>query len=196
MTEREVVHVTDSAAWRQWLTENHETSTGINLKIAKKASPHSTPSYHEALDEALCFGWIDGQRNRLDDHFFLQAFTPRTKRSTWSQINRDKVAALIEAGRMRPAGQAEIDRAKADGRWDAAYAGPATIQVPLDLLAAIAASPAASEFFSELSSQNRFAILFRVGQAKLPETRARRIEHFVGMLERGETVYPQRAKKS
>lgn len=194
MVERELLYFADAAAWRAWLELNHETSPGINLKIAKKASPHTTPTYHEALDEALCFGWIDGQRNRLDDHFFMQAFTPRTKRSTWSQINRDKVAALIAEGRMQPAGQAEIDRAKGDGRWDAAYAGPATIEVPPELSAALAASPAASAMFEKLSSQNRYAILFRIGQAKMPETRARNVAKFVAMLERGETVYPQRTK--
>jgi uncharacterized protein YdeI (YjbR/CyaY-like superfamily) len=144
----------------------------------------------EALDVALCFGWIDGQAKAIDEQWYVQRFTPRRKRSMWSKINREKVAALIDAGRMRPAGLAEIERAKADGRWDAAYDSPATSTVPDDLRAALDASPAASEAFDGLSSQNRYAILHRVQTAVKPETRARRIAKFVGMLERGERLYP------
>jgi len=190
--EREILQFETAEAWEAWLVDNARTSSGVALKLAKKGSSFSTPSHAEALDVALCHGWIDGVRNRLDDDFFLQTFMPRTKRSTWSQVNRDKVAALIEAGRMRAGGLAEIERAKADGRWDAAYASQKTIEVPDDLAAALAASPVALEFFSRLSSQNRYAILFRTHQAKRPETRARRIVQFVEQLERGETIYPQK----
>lgn len=188
----------DTAAdWEQWLEKHFddpEFAVGVGLVISKKGSPVTTLAVVDALDVALSFGWIDGIRNSIDEHFFLQSYMPRRPRSTWSQVNRVKVAALIAAGRMRPSGQLEIDRAKADGRWDAAYGTSKTIEVPDDLAAAIAASPAAAEFFPLLTSQNRFAILFRVGQAKKQETRDRNIAKFVEMLERGETVYPQRAK--
>jgi uncharacterized protein YdeI (YjbR/CyaY-like superfamily) len=144
----------------------------------------------EALHAALCFGWIDGQARGGDDSFYLQRFTPRRARSIWSKRNRDFVTALIESGRMQPAGLREVERAKADGRWDAAYDAPSTATVPDDLQAALDASPAAAELFAGLSSQNRYAILHRVQTAKKPETRARRIEKFVAMLARGETLYP------
>jgi uncharacterized protein YdeI (YjbR/CyaY-like superfamily) len=192
MVERDIHFFETAEAWEQWLEANSTVSTGIALKLAKKSSGIPSPTHPEALDVALCFGWIDGVRNTLDDNFYLQTFMPRTKRSTWSQVNRDKVDALIAAGRMRAGGQAEIDRAKADGRWDAAYAPQSTIEVPDDLAAALAASPAAAAVFARLSSQNRFAILFRVHQPKRPETRARRITQFVEQLERGETIYPQK----
>jgi uncharacterized protein YdeI (YjbR/CyaY-like superfamily) len=138
---------------------------------------------------ALCFGWIDGQRKALDDQYFLQRFTPRRARSRWSQVNRDKVAALTKAGRMRPAGIAEVERAKADGRWDAAYASVRTMEVPADLQRELDARPQAAAFFATLNSQNRYAILYRLHDAKRPETRARRLEKFVAMLEAGETLY-------
>ena len=191
--QREILQFETAEAWEQWLAAHADASAGVALKLAKKGSAFSTPTHAEALDVALCHGWIDGVRNALDDDFFLQTFMPRTKRSTWSQVNRDKVAALIDAGRMRAGGQAEIDRAKADGRWDAAYASQKTIEVPDDLAAALAASPAALAFFGRLSSQNRYAILFRTHQAKRPETRAGRIAQFVDQLERGETIYPQKS---
>jgi uncharacterized protein YdeI (YjbR/CyaY-like superfamily) len=146
-------------------------------------------TYAEALDAALCFGWIDGQRSALDDNYHLQVFTPRRPRSIWSQRNRDHVERLTAEGRMRPPGQAQVDRAKADGRWDAAYRQSAT-DVPPDLQEALDASPAAAAFFAQLSSQNRFAILFRIGNVKRADTRARKIATFVEMLERGETVHP------
>ena len=148
MVDRETLHFETAAEWEAWLDENHATSTGVILKIAKKGSAFASVTYVEALDVALMYGWIDARRNALDDDFFLQNYTPRVKRSPWSIVNQGKVAALIEAGRMQPAGQAEIDRAKGDGRWDAAYAGPATIEVPPDLLAALEVSPAASAMFS------------------------------------------------
>lgn len=192
MVERELMNFEDDAAFERWLAANHDSSPSIDLLIAKK----SVPGLHvtESLDVALCYGWIDGQRNSFDETHFRQAYGPRTARSTWSQINRDHVARLIKEGRMTAAGIAEVDRAKGDGRWDAAYAGSRTIEVPDDLAAAIAANPRAAEFFPRLSSQNRFAILFRIGNVKRAETRQRNIEKFVGMLERGETVHPQKAK--
>ena len=176
------------AEWEAWLEENHATR-GVRVKIAKKASGIDSVRYPEVLDTAIAFGWIDGVRNSLDDEYFLQKFTPRTKRSNWSRINRDKAEALIAAGRMRPSGLAEVERAKADGRWEAAYEGQATMEVPPDLQAELDKRPAAAEFFAGLSSQNRYAILFRLHDAKKPETRARRLEKFVGMLERGETLH-------
>jgi uncharacterized protein YdeI (YjbR/CyaY-like superfamily) len=159
------------------------------VKIAKKGSGIPTVAYPEVLDTALCFGWIDGQRKALDDRYFLQRFTPRRARSRWSQINRDKVAALTKAGRMRPAGLAEVERAKADGRWDAAYAGVRTMEVPDDLQRELDARPDAAAFFATLNSQNRYSILYRLHDAKRPETRARRLAKFVAMLEAGETIY-------
>jgi uncharacterized protein YdeI (YjbR/CyaY-like superfamily) len=177
-------------AWEEWLEANHAQSRGVWLKIAKKASGIETVTHAEALDVALCFGWIDGQRGRLDDEWFLQRFTPRRPRSRWSQINRDKVERLIADGRMRPAGQSEIDRAKHDGRWVAAYAGQRTIEVPPDLQRALDAQPGAKEFFATLDSANRYAVLYRIHDAKRAETRARRIERFVAMLARGEKIHP------
>lgn len=143
-----------------------------------------------ALEEALCWGWIDGQRKSDDAQYFQQRFTPRTKRSMWSQINRDKVLKLIDEGRMQPAGHAEIERAKADGRWDAAYEGVAVATVPPDLQAALDANKKAAKFFATLDSRNRFAVLFRTQSAKKPETRARRIAQFVEMLAKGEKIHP------
>lgn len=196
MLDRETLRFADAASWEKWLAKNYDKSPGVYLAIAKKDTGLQSVSHQEALDISLCYGWIDGVRNSLDGERFLQSFGPRRARSTWSQINRDKVTALIAAGRMRPPGQAEIDRAKADGRWDAAYAGQRTITVPADLQQALDAKPKAKAFFATLSSQNRFAILFRVGNVKKEETRARNIAKFVAMLERGETIYPQAAPKA
>ena len=177
------------ADWEAWLDQHHADSDGVWIKIAKKSSGIPTVAYPEVLDTALCFGWIDGQRKALDERYFLQRFTPRRARSKWSKINRDKVTALTEAERMRPAGLAEVERAKADGRWDAAYDGQARMTVPDDLQAELDARPAAAAFFAQLSSQNRYSILFRLHDAKRPETRARRLAKFVAMLEAGETIY-------
>jgi uncharacterized protein YdeI (YjbR/CyaY-like superfamily) len=160
------------------------------VRFAKKGSGIPSVTYAEALDAALCYGWIDGQSRSVDETWYLQKFTPRRARSIWSKRNREKVAALIESGRMRPAGLAEIDRAKADGRWDAAYDGPAAATVPDDLQAALDANPAAADSFAGLNGQNRYAILHRVQTAVKPETRARRIAQFVEQLARGETLYP------
>ena len=177
------------AEWEAWLEEHHADSPGVAVKIAKKGSGIATVAYPEVLDIAICFGWIDGRRNALDDEYFLQRFTPRRARSRWSQINRDKAEALITAGRMRAAGLAEVERAKADGRWDAAYGGQRSMTVPDDLQAELDARPDAAAFFSQLSSQNRYAILYRLHDAKRAETRARRLEKFVAMLEAGETIH-------
>jgi uncharacterized protein YdeI (YjbR/CyaY-like superfamily) len=176
--------------WEEWLAENHRTSKGLWLRIAKKGSQAPTASYAEALEGALCHGWIDGQKAPLDEEFWLQKFTPRGPRSKWSRINREKAAALAESGRMQPAGHAEIERAKADGRWEAAYESQSKATVPEDLQKELDASPDAAAFFATLESYNRYAILYRIQEAKRPETRAKRIEKFVGMLKRGEKVHP------
>jgi uncharacterized protein YdeI (YjbR/CyaY-like superfamily) len=178
-----------AAEWEAWLEEHHAASDGVAVKIAKKGSGIASVAYPEVLDIALCFGWIDGRRNALDDRFFLQRFGPRRARSRWSKINREKAEALIAQGRMRPAGLAEVERAKADGRWDAAYAGQRAMGVPDDLQRELDARPQAAAFFAGLSSQNRYAILYRLHDAKRPETRARRLAKFVAMLEAGETIY-------
>ena len=172
-----------------WMEANHATADGVWIKVAKKGT--GIPSVHppEALDVALCFGWIDGQRRSIDDTFYEQKYTPRRARSKWSKINVEKVAALIEAGKMRPSGLAEIERAKADGRWDAAYDSPSRISVPPDLQAELDKRPSAAANFAGLNSTNRYAILYRLHDAKRPETRARRLAQFVEMLERGETLH-------
>ncbi len=177
-------------AWHDWLAGQHESSPGLWLKIAKKGAGSSTVSYAEALDCALCFGWIDGQKGRLDDEYWLQRFTPRKPRSKWSRINREKAEQLIADGRMRPAGLREVEAARADGRWAAAYAGQATATVPPDLERELDRNPAAREFFATLTGANRYAILYRIQDAKRPETRARRIATFVAMLAEHKTIYP------
>ena len=175
--------------FRTWLAAEHDKSDGIWVKFAKKASGIASVNYAEALDVALCFGWIDGQSKSIDDTYYLQRWTPRRKRSPWSKRNVDKVAKLIEDGLMQPAGQAEIDRAKADGRWDRAYDGPKNATVPDDLQAALDANPKAAAFFATLTGTNRYAILYQLQDAKRPETRQRRLEKFMGMLERGEKLH-------
>ena len=185
-----VIPFASPADFEAWLGENHESSDGLWLKIAKKGRGIETVTHAEALDVAICHGWIDGQRRALDEDWFLQRFTPRKPRSRWSRINRDKALALIESGRMKPAGLREVERAQADGRWDEAYEGQRNATIPDDLQAALDAEPAAREFFETLDSQNRYAVLYRVGDAKRPETRARRIEKFVAMLARGEKLHP------
>jgi len=176
--------------WEAWLEKHHGASTGVWIRFAKKGSGATTISYAQTLDVALCFGWIDGQVRRIDDRYYRQRFTPRRPQSMWSKRNCQLVTALAAAGKVRPAGLAEVERAKTDGRWDRAYAGPRTIEVPADLQDALAANPAAREFFDSLNSQNRYAILFRVGQAKRAETRAKRIAQFVDMLAKGEKLHP------
>ena len=176
--------------WRAWLAAEHTMSSGVWLKLAKAGSGIASVSYPEALEVALCHGWIDGQKRGFDDEFWLQRFTPRKPRSRWSRINRDKATALIERGEMEPAGLREVRAAKADGRWDAAYAGQRTATVPDDLQRALDANPAAAEFFSTLDGANRYAILYRIQDAKKPETRARRIDKYVAMLAAGEKLHP------
>ncbi|MBA3594511.1 MAG: YdeI/OmpD-associated family protein [Pseudomonadota bacterium] len=182
------------AEWAQWL-DTHHAGKAVWVRHAKKGAPAATLTSPEALEVALCFGWIDGQRNAESVHYYLQRWCPRGPRSIWSQINKDKALGYIQSGHMQPAGLAEIERARADGRWDAAYAPASKAEIPLDLLAALAAQPGAAEFFATVSAQNCYAVLFRIQTAKKPETRALRIEHFAQMLARGETVYPQGARK-
>jgi uncharacterized protein YdeI (YjbR/CyaY-like superfamily) len=172
-----------------WLEEEHARSDGLWLKIAKKGSGATSVSYAEALEVALCFGWIDSQKKGLDERFFLQRFTPRRPRGRWSRINREKAEGLIAAGRVRPAGLAEVEAAQADGRWEAAYEGQRRAEVPADLRRELAANPAAGEFFAQLDSANRYAILYRLEEAKRAETRARRLRKYVGMLARGERIH-------
>jgi len=184
------VHLFSVAAELEaWLEENGASAAGVWLKIAKKGAPEASVSYAEALELALCFGWIDSQKRGLDETHFLQRFTPRRPRGRWSKINREKAEALIEAGRMRPAGLAEVEAAKADGRWEAAYEGQRTAQVPPDLQRELDADPAAAKFFASLDSANRYAIIYRLEEAKKPETRERRLRKFVDMLARGEKVH-------
>ena len=186
----EVVTFTSRGEWWAWLEAEHATAPGVWMKKAKKASGLPTISWDDAVDVALCFGWIDGQSKGVDDVWTMQRFTPRRARSRWSKINRERVERLIAGGEMRPAGLAEVERAKADGRWDAAYDSPSTATVPPDLQAALDANPSAQAFFETLKGTNRYAILHRIQEAKRPETRARRIATFVEMCARGETLYP------
>ncbi len=176
--------------WAAWLKTNHDKSPGVWLRLAKKSSDLASVSYPEAVESALCYGWIDGQKKSDDDDFWLQKFTPRSARSIWSRINRDKALALIESGRMMPAGLSEVDRARNDGRWDAAYDSASTSAVPADFQAALDANPRARAFFDTLNSSNRYAVLFRIQTAKKAETRARRIQDYTGMLERHEKFHP------
>lgn len=186
-----VLAVTSPDEWDHWLASVADPG-GVRLRLRKKGSTRLGITYREALEVALCHGWIDGQAQSDDEDFYLQAFTPRRASSPWSQINRDHVERLLAAGRMQPAGQAEIDRAKADGRWNAAYR-QRDAMVPPDLQQALDASPKAMAAFAGLSGQNRFAILFRIGNLKRPQTRIRKIGEYVAMLERGETIHPQKS---
>ncbi len=185
-----IVLCADRTAFRAWLSAHHASRAGLWLRIAKAASPLRSVTYAEAVDLALCFGWIDGQKRRHDADSFLQKFTPRQKRSPWSKRNRERVERLIAAGEMHPAGLAAVAAAKADGRWDRAYDSPGTATVPDDLQAALDEHPEASAFFETLTSANRYAILYRIQTAVKPETRARRITEFVAMLQRRETLHP------
>ena len=178
------------AAWERWLDENHGSCDGVWIKMGKKQAGVQSVRYPEVLESALCFGWIDGRREALDERHFLQRFTPRRSRSRWSRINRDTAERLIAEDRMRPAGLAEVQRARADGRWEAAYEGQRSIAVPEDLQRELDARPSARAFFAGLSSQNRYAILYRLQDARRPQTRARRLKQFVAMLEAGETIHP------
>jgi len=179
-----------SRLWTAWLEANHTKSTGLWLRLAKKGSPIQSLSYAEALEAALCYGWIDAQKRGESEHAWLQRFTPRRDKSIWSKVNREKATALIKAGRMQPAGLEQVQRAKQDGRWDAAYDPPSSAEVPDDLQAALDQNARAKAFFGTLDRANRFAVLWRVQTAKRAETRARRIRQFVEMLERHEKIHP------
>jgi uncharacterized protein YdeI (YjbR/CyaY-like superfamily) len=187
--EPPILELRTRAAWERWLAKRSGDEAGAWLKFAKKGSGATTITYAEALEVALCHGWIDSQVKAFDETYYLQRFTPRRKRSKWSRINRDAATRLIESGAMQPTGLRQVELAQADGRWEVAYAGAATATVPEDLHRALRKNKAAREFFAKLSSQNRYAILFRIEDAKRPETRARRIAQFVEMLERGETIH-------
>jgi uncharacterized protein YdeI (YjbR/CyaY-like superfamily) len=184
--------VPDVQAWRLWLADNHESEPGIRVVLHKKGGTVTTLTYDEALDEALCVGWIDGQVKRRDEGSYTQRFTPRTARSNWSARNVGHIARLDAQGRLLPAGRAAVAAAQADGRWERAYAGPATATVPDDFAAAIAENPLALAQFETLTSQNRYAFVYRLGTLKTAKARAAKIDSFVEMLERGELFHPQR----
>lgn len=181
---------TSQAEWESWLAQNGSTSSGAWLRLAKKGTEQRTVTYEQALESALCYGWIDGQKQAESEQYWLQRFTPRSAKSIWSKLNKDRAEALIAAGRMRPPGMREIEKARKDGRWKAAYTSASNSIVPDDLQVALDANPEAQKLFATLNSRNRYAILFRIQNAKKPETRARKIEEFVNMLNRGETFYP------
>ena len=184
-----VLLLKDQSVWHDWLKQNHGRDDGVWLKFAKKGSGETTVTYAEALDEALCFGWIDAIVNALDEKFYLQKFTPRRKRSVWSRINTEKAEKLIAEGRMQPSGMAQIEAAKADGRWEQAYESPSNMKVHEDFKAALDKNVKAKQFFEQLSQSNKYAIYWRVQTAKKPETRERRIKQLVAMLARGEKLH-------
>ena len=188
--ELEILSFESAGAWAAWLARNHADSAGAWLKIAKKGSGQQSVSYPDALDAALCFGWIDGQKRPGDGDCWLQRFTPRKPGSRWSKINTERAAGLIEAGRMEAAGLREVERARADGRWAQAYAGQRSSAVPGDLADALAANEAAREFFATISGVNRYAILYRIASVKRPQTRAAKIAQYVAMLAEHKTIYP------
>jgi uncharacterized protein YdeI (YjbR/CyaY-like superfamily) len=179
----------DARAFDAWLEAQGSNAPGLWLRLAKKGAPERTLTKLEAIDAALCHGWIDGQLDTYDDHYWLIRFTPRKPRSKWSELNRARATELLAEGRMRPAGVAQVEMAKSDGRWDVAYAPASTAEAPPDFAAALAASPKAAAFFATLTGANRYGILYRIGAAKTPEARARKITQFVAMLERGETIH-------
>jgi uncharacterized protein YdeI (YjbR/CyaY-like superfamily) len=187
-----IVAFPSKSAWESWLKKAHETSEGVWLKFARRGSGVDSVTHAEALEVALCYGWIDGQAKKVDDTHWLQRFTPRTTRSKWSKINREKALELIAAGEMKPAGERAIEAAQADGRWDAAYEPQSKAGVPDDLRRELERHPRARQLFESLDSQNRYAILYRLQDAKRPETRERRLAQFVAMLDDGETIYPRR----
>lgn len=176
--------------WEAWLGSHGEAADGVWLRLAKKSAEQPTLTYAQAVEGALCHGWIDGQKQAESEHYWLQRFTPRTTKSIWSKINKAKAEALIAAGRMQPAGLREIDRARQDGRWEAAYSSASTSTMPDDLQQALDTNPKARQFFATLDSQNRYAVLFRIQNVKRAETRARKISQFIDMLSRGEKIHP------
>lgn len=185
----------DAESMRRWLEQQGEASHGAWLRFAKQGAPEPTVSKSDAIDCALAYGWVDGQLGSLDAHYFKTRFSPRRPKSAWSQINRERVERLEQAGLMHARGQAQVEQAKADGRWAAAYPAQSKAEVDADLMAALKAQPAAQELFDALDSANRFAILYRVQQAKTPEKRAAKIAELVSMLSRGDTIHPRRAKR-
>jgi uncharacterized protein YdeI (YjbR/CyaY-like superfamily) len=185
-----IIAFPDDAEWERWLDENHASASGVWIKTAKKKTGIPTVVHAEALETAICFGWIDGQRHPYDETYYLQRFTPRKPRSRWSQVNVKKAQALIAAKRMRPAGHAQIEAAKADGRWDAAYEPQSRASVPEDFQRALDRNPTAKEFFETLTGVNRYAFLYRIQSVKRPETRQRKIEQFVAMLAEHRTLHP------
>jgi uncharacterized protein YdeI (YjbR/CyaY-like superfamily) len=185
-----VLEFKDQKAWTRWLDKNHSKSSGIWLRLAKKASGHATVSYYEALESALCYGWIDGQKKADNAEWWLQKFTPRGTKSIWSKVNCDKAETLVQSGQMRAAGMAAIESARRDGRWDAAYDSPRNAAPPADFQAELDRHPKAKEFFATLNRANRYAILWRLQTAKKIETRTKRIQQFVEMLEKKEKLHP------
>lgn len=183
-----IIELRDQPAWEEWLERHHSDQLGAWLKLAKKGSPTPTVTFSEALESAHCYGWIDGQISRYDEHYYLQRFTPRKARSKWSQINREKVTKLIQQGRMKPAGLAQVEAAKADGRWDEAYAPQSQITVPDDFQAALDANPEARQFFATLTGSTRYAFLYRLHHVKAPDRRAERIAGYIERLSRRETL--------
>jgi uncharacterized protein YdeI (YjbR/CyaY-like superfamily) len=190
MEESPVLQFASQQEWEAWLEIHHAEVRAVWLKFAKKGSGIRSVSYEEAVEGALCYGWIDGQSKSYDGQFWLQRFTPRSRKSKWSRVNREKALELVRKGRMTPAGMAEVERAQQDGRWEAAYDSPSRATVPEDLQRALDEHPNAKAFFATLDSRNRYAILYRLHDAKKPETRARRIDEFVAMLEERRKLYP------
>lgn len=189
MAELDIILFESQDEWEQWLDANHDKSEGVFVKIAKKKSGKTSVTYPEALDVALCFGWIDSQKKGIDDTYWMQRFTARRKKSPWSQVNREKVENLIAQGKMRPSGLQEIENAKADGRWDNAYAPQSKATIPDDLQSALDANPKAHDFFKTLNSSNRYAIIYQVTSAKKAETRQRRITKYIDMLSEHKKLY-------
>jgi uncharacterized protein YdeI (YjbR/CyaY-like superfamily) len=185
-----IVSFVSRNGWEVWLDEHHATSAGVQIKFAKKGSGIESVSHAEALEVALCYGWIDGKAEKFDDDYWLLRFTPRRPKSNWSKVNREKAVELIEKDDMKPAGLREVERAKSDGRWDAAYDAQSKATVPDDLQRELENNHTAREFFAALDRKNRYAILYRIQEAKKPETRARRIEKYVAMLNEEKKIYP------
>lgn len=188
-TELPILPFANQKKWTDWLAREHDKSAGVWLKLAKKEAGIPSVTYDEALDVALCYGWIDGQKKGFDHQYWLQKFTPRGPKSIWSKINTEKAERLIASGEMRPAGLKTIELARQDGRWEAAYASQKNVSIPADFQTALKKNKKAKAFFQTLSSANRYAILFRIHNAKKPETRARKIQEYIEMLERGEKIH-------
>ncbi|MCP3774891.1 YdeI/OmpD-associated family protein [Paenibacillus sp. MZ04-78.2] len=189
-SELPILLFADQPSWEAWLEQNHAASTGVRLRLAKKQADVVTLTYQEALESSLCYGWIDSRKEAYDESTWLQRFTPRGAKSIWSKVNKDKAEALIASRRMQAPGLRAIEAAKQNGQWDKAYESQSRATVPDDLQSELDRNPQAKAFFESLDKQNRFAVLFRIHSAKKAETRAKRIQQFVTMLERGEKIYP------